>query len=87
MLVGAELPTEQWGEAADTACYLYNRTARYYEGRVATLEEIWTGKKQDLAHLRVFGYVAYAQLAKEQRGKLNPTSTRGIFIGYTPISR
>jgi hypothetical protein len=30
--------------------------------------------------------VAYAQLAKEQRGKLDPTSARGIFAGYTPTS-
>ena len=45
-----------------------------------------TGEKPDLAYLRVFRYVAYAQVAKEQRGKLNIISTRGIFIGYTPIS-
>jgi hypothetical protein len=48
---------------------------------------MWTGKKLDLAYLRVFSCVAYVQLAKEQRGKLNPTSIRGIFVGYTPISR
>jgi hypothetical protein len=87
MLVGAELPTELWGEAAYTACYLHNRTARRYEEQVVTPEEMWTGKKPDLTHLRVFGCVAYAQLAKEQRGKLDPTSTRGIFVGYTPTSR
>jgi hypothetical protein len=87
MLVGAELPTELWGEAAYTACYLHNRTARYYKERIVTPEEMWTGEKPDLAHLRVFGCVAYAQLAKEQRGKLDPTSMRGIFIGYTPTSR
>ena len=48
---------------------------------------MWTGEKPDLAYLRVFRYVAYAQLAKEQRGKLDPTSIRGIFTGYTPTSR
>jgi hypothetical protein len=87
MLVGAELPTELWGEAAYTAYYLHNRTARKYKERVVTPKEMWTGKKLDLAHLRVFGCVAYAQLAKEQRGKLDPTSIRGIFVGYTPTSR
>lgn len=87
MLVGAELPTELWGEAAYTACYLHNRTARNYEEQVVTPEEMWTGEKPDLAHLRIFGCVAYAQLAKEQRGKLDPTSMRGIFVGYTPTSR
>jgi hypothetical protein len=85
--VGVELPTELWGEVAYTACYLHNRTARKYKERVVTPKEMWTGKKLDLAYLRVFSYVAYAQLAKEQRGKLDPTSIRGIFVGYTPISR
>ncbi|HEY5813547.1 MAG TPA: reverse transcriptase domain-containing protein [Terrimicrobiaceae bacterium] len=87
MLSGAEIPTELWGEAAYTACYLHNRTARHYGDKVVTPEEIWTGKKPDLAHLKVFGCVAYAQLAKEQRGKLDATSIRGIFVGYTPTVR
>ena len=87
MLVGAGLPTKLWGEAAYTACYLSNRTPRHYNDRTATPEEMWTGKKPDLAHLRVFGCVAYAQLAKEQRGKLDSTSIRGVFAGYTLTSR
>ena len=87
MLSDAGLPTELWGEAMYTACYLHNRTARQYSDQVATPEEMWTGRKPDLAHLRVFGCVAYAQVAKEQRGKLEDTSIRGILIGYTPASR
>jgi GAG-pre-integrase domain len=87
MLLGSGLPVELWGEAAYTACYLYNRTARLYDNQIATPEEMWSGTKPDLSHLRVFGCVAYAQLAKEQRGKLDPTSIRGIFVGYTPTSR
>lgn len=48
---------------------------------------MWIGKKLDLAHLKTFGCVVYAQLAKEQRGKLDSTSTRGVFVGYMPTSR
>jgi hypothetical protein len=88
LLVGAGLPTELWGEAAYTACYLTNKTPRRHDGdRTLTPDEKWTGEKPDLSHLRIFGCVAYAQLAKEQRGKLDPTSLRGIFVGYTPTSR
>ena len=85
MLTEAGLPQWLWGEAAYTACYLHNRTPRYYPGyHVATPKEMWTGKKPDLGHLRVFGCVAYAQLAREQRhNKLDSTSIRGIFVGYT----
>jgi hypothetical protein len=87
MLSDSGVPIELWGEAAYTACYLYNRTARDYSDKHATPEEMWTGEKPDISHLRVFGCVVYAQLAKEQRGKLNSTSIRGIFAGYTPTSR
>jgi Reverse transcriptase (RNA-dependent DNA polymerase) len=60
---------------------------RKYGDLMATPEEMWTGKKPDISHLRVFGCVVYAQLAKEQRGKLDSTSIAGIFVGYTPTSR
>ena len=87
MLLGAGLPTKLWGEAAHTANYIYNRTPRQYDGHHYTPEEIWTGTKPDLEHLRVFGCVAYAQLAQEQRKKLDDTSIQGIFVGYTPTYR
>jgi hypothetical protein len=87
MLSDSGMPIELWGEAAYTACYLHNRTARDYGDKHATPEEIWTGEKPDISHLRVFGCVVYAQLAKEQRGKLDSTSIRGIFAGYTPTTR
>jgi transposase InsO family protein len=87
MLSGAALPITLWGEAAYTACYLYNRTPRGYGDTQATPEEMWIGEKPSLGHLRVFGCVAYAQLAKDQRGKLDSTSIRGVFVGYTPTSR
>jgi transposase InsO family protein len=89
MLAEADLPQWLWGEAAYAACYLHNRTPRRYDGGwVTTPKEMWTGEIPDLSHLRVFGCVAYAQLAKEQRNnKLDQTSIRGIFVGYTPTAR
>jgi hypothetical protein len=89
MLMEAGLPQWLWGEAAYTACYLHNRTPRYYPGyHVATPKEMWTGRKPDLSHLRVFGCVVYAHLAPEQRrNKLDSTSFRGIFVGYTSAAR
>jgi hypothetical protein len=89
MLAEADLPQWLWGEAAYAACYLHNRTPRHYGGNhVMTPKEMWTVRKPDLGHLRVFGCVAYAQLAREQRNsKLDQTSIRGIFVGYTPTTR
>jgi hypothetical protein len=60
---------------------------RRYKDLVATPEKMWTSRKPDLSHLRVFGCVAYAQLAREQQEKLDNTSIYRIFVGYTPTSR
>jgi hypothetical protein len=54
---------------------------------MTTLKKIWTDRKPDLSHLRVFGYIAYAQLAREQREKLNNTFIHEIFVRYTSTSR
>ena len=61
MLAAAELPKDLWGEAAHAAAYLRNSTPQQGE---QCPEELWTGKRQKLAHLRVFGCVAYAQFAQ-----------------------
>jgi len=53
MLIGVGLGQEFWGEAMETACYLENKSPS------STMEdknpqEVWTGKKPSLSHLRVF---------------------------------
>ena len=88
MLLGAGLPRILWGEAAHTACYLGNRIPKKYDDQLSTPEERWSNQKPSLDHIRIFGCVAYAHLTKEQRrDKIDPTSIRGILVGYTPTSR
>eukprot|EP00253_Pinus_taeda_P034553 PITA_34553 len=81
MLSGAELGQEFWAEAVDTACYLVNRSpSSALEDK--TPQEVWTGKKPSLSHLRVFGCDAYVHVPKENRTKLDSKSEKCIFIGY-----
>eukprot|EP00253_Pinus_taeda_P027342 PITA_27342 len=80
MLSGAGLGQEFWAEAVDTACYLVNRSP------LSTLEdktpqEVWTGKKPSLSHLRVFGCDAYVHVPELKRTKLDSKSQKCIFIG------
>ncbi|KAG7311034.1 hypothetical protein JYU34_003892, partial [Plutella xylostella] len=59
MLQEAGLEKQYWAEAANTAAVLKNYTpTRAVMG--TTPEEKWTSKKVNVAHLRVFGCVAYA---------------------------
>eukprot|EP00253_Pinus_taeda_P002960 PITA_02960 len=51
MLSGAGLGQEFWAKAVDTACYLVNRSpSSALEDK--TPQEVWTGKKPSLSHLR-----------------------------------
>eukprot|EP00253_Pinus_taeda_P024014 PITA_24014 len=80
MLSGAGLGQEFWAEAVDTACYFVNRSpSSALEDK--TPQEVWTGKKPSLSHLRVFGCDAYVHVPKEKRTKLDSKSEKCIFIG------
>jgi len=65
----------------ETACYLVNRSPSLaLEDK--TPQDVWTGKKPSLSHLRVFGCDAYVHVPKEKRTKLDSKFERCIFIGY-----
>ena len=64
-----------------TACYLVNRSpSSTLDDK--TPQEVWTGKKPSLSHLRVFGCDAYVHVPKEKITKLDSKSERCILIGY-----
>eukprot|EP00253_Pinus_taeda_P036673 PITA_36673 len=64
----------------ETACYLVNRSpSSALEDK--TPQEVWTGKKPSLSHMRVFGCDAYVHVPKEKRTKLDSKSKKCIFIG------
>jgi len=49
----------------ETTCYLVNRLpSSTLEDK--TSQEVWTGKKTSLSHLRVFGCDAYVHVPKEK---------------------
>jgi len=48
-----------------------------------TPEEKFKGKKPNVSHLKVFGYIAYAHVNDEKRSKLDPKVEKCIFIGYS----
>lgn len=46
-------------------------------------ENVWTGNKPSVKHLKIYGCLAYAHLPKENRRKLEPRTRECIFIGYS----
>eukprot|EP00253_Pinus_taeda_P030986 PITA_30986 len=64
----------------EIACYLVNKSPSLaLEDK--TPQEVWTGKKPSLSHLRVFGCDAYVHVPKEKRTKMDSKSEKCIFIG------
>ena len=65
----------------ETTCYLVNRSpSLVLEDK--TPQEVWTGKKPSLSHLRIFGCDAYVHVPKEKRTKLDSNYEKCIFIRY-----
>ena len=44
-------------------------------------QEVWTGKKPSIKHLKFFGCDAYVHVPKEKRSKLDNKAEKCIFIG------
>lgn len=86
MLHDQHIPQFQWGEACMTIVYLQNRSPHRILNNM-TLEEAFTGKKPSVDHLRIFGCPMYIHIPKDKRKKLDPTSLRGIFVGYSASSK
>ena len=90
MIVGAEramlhdqgLPMHMWAEACNTMVFVQNRCPHRILG-MSTLEEVFTGKKPDVSHFKIFGSSVYMHVTKDTRKKVEPTAEVGFFVGYT----
>ena len=69
-------------EACNTTAYLQNKIPhRILEMSIP--EEVFSGKKTNLAHFRIFGSLVYCHVNKDAWKKLEPKNELGIFVGYT----
>ena len=50
---------------------------------VVSPHELYFGKKPILAHMRVFGSIAYIHVLKEKRRKLDAKAKKCILVGYS----
>ncbi|CAG4980328.1 unnamed protein product [Colias eurytheme] len=66
MLLNSGLQKDFWAEAVTTAAYIVNRSPTRSLSD-ATPYEVWTGKKPNLSHMRIFGCPAMVHIPKEKR--------------------
>jgi hypothetical protein len=80
------LPMCLWTEAAMAVVYVQNRLSHSALG-FKTPEEMFTGKKPEVSHLKIFGCPVFTHIPKEKRNKLEPSGKKGIFVGYCEVSK
>ena len=84
MLISSGMPTNMWGEAILSACYVLNRVP--HKKLDKTPFELWRGFKPNLSYLKVWGCLGKIGLPDFQRSKIGPKTVDGIFIGYASNS-
>jgi hypothetical protein len=52
-----------------------------------TPEEEFTGVKPEVSHFHIFGCPIYIHVLVEKRTKLEPSSRKGLFVGYSETSK
>jgi hypothetical protein len=86
MIHDQDLPMCLWAEAAMTVVYVQNRWSHNALG-FKTPEEMFTRKKPEVSHLKIFGCPVFIHIPKEKRNKLEPSGKKGIFVGYCEVSK
>ena len=84
MLFDHGLPLFLWFEAYMTVVYIQNRCPHIALGR-KTPEEVFTGTRLDVSHIRIFGNVCYCHVHVDNRKKLDPCREKGLLVGYNKI--
>ncbi|KAK2989526.1 hypothetical protein RJ640_001935 [Escallonia rubra] len=86
LLTATHVPQRYWTDAVVTTTYLLNRMPSRilaFKTPLQVLAQHMSLPSVLMLPPRIFGFVAYVHLHKNQRTKLDPCAVRCIFLGYT----
>ena len=86
MIHDQDLPMHLWDEATRTSVCVHNILSHSVLG-FKNPEEMYTIKKPEVRHLKIFGCLIYVHIPKEKRTKLDPSRKKGIFVRYCEVSK
>jgi transposase InsO family protein len=81
VVTGTKIPKSMWEEIAKTVNYIQNRLPTKAL-KLKTPEEMFSGIKPNLSHLRVIGCVAYCHIPDSKRQKFDPKAIPTLLLGY-----
>jgi hypothetical protein len=86
MMHEKNLPKMLWAEAANTAVFIQNRLPTSVLTEMTPFE-MWYNYKPSLRFLKIFGCVCFVHVPQIKRDKLDKKAIKGIFVGYSTISK
>jgi hypothetical protein len=86
MMFDQDLPNSLWAEATSTAVYIQNRCPHEIL-KDNTPEEVFSGIKLEVGHLRIFECPMYIHVRKEKRTKMKPLGKKGFFVRFNENSK
>lgn len=82
MLQHKNVPNKFWAKAMFTVAYFLSRSlTQVVKGK--TPEEVWSGRKPKISHLKVFGSIAYVWIPAAKCSKLDSKSQKLMMTGYS----
>ena len=88
MLTGANLDSTYWSHAIRHAVYIKNRLPHTALPGHLTPYQMYTGRRPDLTHIRVFGSHVTVKQPRVRHHKIDNTyTTTGVFLGFTSTDR
>ena len=75
-----------WGEAVNTDCHTVNRVY-FRPSTKKTPYELWNGRKPNVKYFRIFRSTCFLLKDRENVGKFDSWSDKGIFLGFSSTSK
>jgi hypothetical protein len=79
------MPLFLWTKASSATIYLQNMSHHIVLGKW-THEETFQGTRPDVSHIRIWGNACCCHVPLEKRTNLNPTTMKGLLVGYNEAS-
>ena len=74
------------GRSYKTACYILNRVS-IRKVLNKTPYELWKDRKPNISYFHIFGCYCYILNIKDNLGKFDAKSDKGLFLGYSLTSK
>jgi hypothetical protein len=86
MIHDLDLPMNLWVEATRTTVYVQKKLSHSALG-FKTPKEMFSRKKLEVSHLKIFACPVFIHILKEKRTKMDLSRKKGIFVGYYEVSK